>query len=100
MENRKIAEEIIRQLQLFSLSGAYGVLLGIWYEFFRILRKTFVHKNRIVHLEDIIFCLTAAIGLFILFQVYNQGMIRFYCLFGVEGGVLLYFFVLSRWLYT
>ena len=24
-------------------------------------------------------------------------MIRFYCLFGVEGGVLLYFFVLSRW---
>ena len=64
MENRKIAEEIIRQLQLFSLSGAYGVLLGIWYEFFRILRKTFVHKNRIVHLEDIIFCLTAAIGLF------------------------------------
>lgn len=47
MENRKIAEEIIRQLQLFSLSGAYGVLLGIWYEFFRILRKTFVHKNRI-----------------------------------------------------
>ena len=97
MENRKIAEEIIRQLQLFSLSGAYGVLLGIWYEFFRILRKTFVHKNRIVHLEDIIFCLTAAIGLFILFQVYNQGRIRFYCLFGVEGGVLLYFFVLSRW---
>ena len=55
MENRKIAEEIIRQLQLFSLSGVYGVLLGIWYEFFRILRKTFVHKNRIVHLEDIIF---------------------------------------------
>lgn len=81
MENRKIAEEIIRQLQLFSLSGVYGVLLGIWYEFFRILRKTFVHKNRIVHLEDIIFCLTAAIGLFILFQVYNQGMIRFYCPF-------------------
>ena len=32
MENRKIAEEIIRQLQLFSLSGVYGVLLGIWYE--------------------------------------------------------------------
>ena len=31
MENRKIAEEIIRQLQLFSLSGVYGVFLGIWY---------------------------------------------------------------------
>ena len=39
MENRKIAEEIIRQLQLFSLSGAYGVLLGIWYEFFGYCEK-------------------------------------------------------------
>ena len=46
MENRKIAEEIIRQLQLFSLSGAYGVLLGIWYEFFRILRKQFWIRSK------------------------------------------------------
>ena len=97
MENRKIAEIIMKQLHLFLISGLYGILLGIWYEFFRTLRKNFVHKNRMVHLEDIIFCLTAAAGLFILFQVFNQGMIRFYCLVGLECGTLLYFFLLSKW---
>ena len=97
MENKRIAEFIISQLYLFLLSCLYGILLGIWYEFFRTLRKNFVHKNRTVHLEDIIFCLTAAVGLFMLFQVFNQGMIRLYCLVGLECGTLLYFFLLSKW---
>ena len=73
MENKKIADIIIKQIHLFFISGLYGILLGLWYEFFRTLRKNFVHKNKMVHLEDVIFCFTAAIGLFILFQVYNQG---------------------------
>ena len=46
--------------------------------------------------EDVIFCFTAAIGLFILFQVYNQGMVRFYCLVGLECGAVFYFLVLSE----
>lgn len=96
MENKKIADIIIKQIHLFFISGLYGILLGLWYEFFRTLRKNFVHKNKMVHLEDVIFCFTAAIGLFILFQVYNQGMVRFYCLVGLECGAVFYFLVLSE----
>lgn len=96
MENKKIADIIIKQISLFVISGLYGILLGLWYEFFRTLRKVFVHKNRMVHLEDVIFCFTAAIGLFALFQIYNQGMIRFYCLLGLECGAVFYFLVLSE----
>lgn len=96
MENKKIADIIIKQIHLFFISGLYGILLGLWYEFFRTLRKNFVHKNKMVHLEDMIFCFTAAIGLFILFQVYNQGMVRFYCLVGLECGAVFYFLVLSE----
>lgn len=98
MENKKIAEIIMRQLFLFFINGLYGMMLGMWYEFFRALRKSFVHKERVIHLEDIIFCFTSAAGLFVLFQVYNQGMIRFYCFIGLGCGVLLYFFLLSRWM--
>lgn len=97
MKNLGIAEMITSQIHLFWISVIYGILLGVWYEFFRALRKTFVHKDRIVHLEDIIFCFTAAIGLFALFQIYNQGMVRFYCLVGMECGILFYFFVCSKW---
>ena len=52
MENKKIADIIIKQIHLFFISGLYGILLGLWYEFFRTLRKNFVHKNKMVHLED------------------------------------------------
>ena len=86
MENKKIADIIIKQIHLFFISGLYGILLGLWYEFFRTLRKNFVHKNKMVHLEDVIFCFTAAIGLFI----------RFYCLVGLECGAVFYFLVLSE----
>lgn len=88
---------ITSQVYLFWVSTVYGILLGLWYEFFRALRQNFIHKDKIVHLEDIIFCFTAAIGLFALFQIYNQGMVRFYCLVGMECGVLFYFFVCSKW---
>lgn len=97
MQNIKIADMITKQMTLFLISAFYGIALGIWYEFFRAFRKNFVHKNRMVHFEDIIYCLTAAIGLFVLFQVYNQGSIRFYCLLGVESGAFLYFMILSAW---
>lgn len=96
MQNKKIADIIIRQIHLFLISGLYGIVLGAWYEFFRTLRKNFVHKNRMVHLEDVIFCFTAAIGLFALFQIYNQGMVRFYCLLGLECGAVFYFLILSE----
>ena len=55
MENKKIADIIIKQIHLFFISGLYGILLGLWYEFFRTLRKNFVHKNKMVHLEDVDF---------------------------------------------
>ena len=48
MENKKIADIIIKQIHLFFISGLYGILLGLWYEFFRTLRKNFVHKNKMV----------------------------------------------------
>lgn len=98
MKNVGIAEIIATQIHLFLINVVYGILLGIWYEFFRTFRKNFAHKDKIVHLEDIIFCITASLGIFILFQVYNQGIVRFYCLMGMECGVLLYFFICSKWI--
>lgn len=98
MKKIEIAEMITNQIALFWLSVIYGIILGLWYEFFRVLRKNFMHTDRVVHLEDVIFCVTAAMGLFALFQVYNQGIIRFYCLAGIECGILFYFFVCSKWI--
>lgn len=90
-----MAEIIVQQSSLFLISMLYGVILGVWYDFFRAVRKKVSHRNRTVHMEDVVFCLSAAAGLFLLFQIYNQGRIRFYVLLGLFAGAVAYFFVLS-----
>ena len=90
-----MAEIIRQQALLFMISLLYGAVLGVWYDFFRAVRKKISHRNRTVHLEDIIFCLSAAAGLFLIFQVYNQGRIRFYVLIGLFAGAVGYFFLFS-----
>ena len=64
-----MAEMIVQQWRLFMISALYGVVLGVWYDFFRAVRRKISHKDRTVHLEDVIFSLTAAAGLFLLFQI-------------------------------
>ena len=90
-----MAEIIVQQSSLFLISVLYGVILGLWYDFFRAVRRKISHRNRTVHMEDIVFCLSAAAGLFLLFQIYNQGSIRFYVLLGLFAGAMGYFFLLS-----
>ncbi|MDD7113614.1 MAG: spore cortex biosynthesis protein YabQ [Lachnospiraceae bacterium] len=90
-----MAEIIMQQTRLFLISFGYGVILGIWYDIFRALRKSVEHRNKAVHMEDILFCFSGAAGLFLLFQICNQGRIRFYVLLGMEAGLILYFFLLS-----
>ena len=90
-----MAEIIVQQSSLFLISVLYGVILGLWYDFFWAVRRKISHRNRTVHMEDIVFCLSAAAGLFLLFQIYNQGSIRFYVLLGLFAGAMGYFFLLS-----
>ncbi|MDO5147393.1 MAG: spore cortex biosynthesis protein YabQ [Eubacteriales bacterium] len=90
-----MAEIITRQAELFLYSVGYGILLGVWYELFRTLRKTFVHRDGAVHVEDVLFCVVGTAGLFLLFQRYNQGQMRFYVLAGIGAGGLFYFLMLS-----
>lgn len=41
MENKKIADIIIKQIHLFFISGLYGILLGLWYGIFPNASKKF-----------------------------------------------------------
>lgn len=92
----RIAEIISGQFKLLLLCVAYGVLLGAWYDFFRALRKKIPHRNRTVHMEDAVFVFTTAAGLFLLFQIYSRGEVRFYCFAGTFLGMPVYFFMLGK----
>lgn len=65
------------------------------YGCFRVLRKVIMHKDKFVHLEDILYCVISAFGLFCIFHAYNDGIMRSYVLFGIQIGAIIYFLVCS-----
>lgn len=73
-----------------------GIVWGVYYDAFRLLRRM-IHFTRVsVALQDIIFWLTSAVGIFFVCVRFNNGFIRIYfVLFAIVGWVL-YFFTIGR----
>lgn len=79
------------QFQGFLISIGVGVLLGAYYDVFRIFRTVFCSEKRAVFYQDIFYMLTSAIITFLLALGVNYGNVRFYILAGEIIGWCLYF---------
>lgn len=83
---------VAEQTKNFLFSCGFGFLLGILYDFFRILRIAFFRKKISVFIQDIIFWALSAMLTFIFILSLNHGEIRGYILFGELLGFVIYFF--------
>ena len=89
--------EIITQLNTFIMYFILGILIGLFFDLFRILRKTFKTPDFITYIEDILFgFITGAVLLWIIF-VFNNGELRFYMFFALILGSILYLITLSKY---
>lgn len=75
-----------------------GILIGILFDFFRILRRSFKTADVITYLQDILFWILA--GFILLFSIFkfNHGEIRSYLFLGIALGLLFYMFTLSKFI--
>ena len=80
-------------LLVFTLTG---VVIGLLFDFFRILRKSIKTPNFVTYIEDILFWILT--GLIILYNIwyFNDGEIRIYMFLGIIIGVLIYMSTLSK----
>ena len=80
-------------LLVFTLTG---VVIGLLFDFFRILRKSIKTPNFVTYIEDILFWILT--GLLILYNIwyFNNGEIRIYMFLGIIMGVLIYISTLSN----
>lgn len=80
-------------LLVFTLTG---VVIGLLFDFFRILRKSIKTPNFITYIQDILFWILT--GLIILYNIwyFNDGEIRIYMFLGIIIGVLIYMSTLSK----
>ncbi|MBR3002128.1 MAG: spore cortex biosynthesis protein YabQ [Clostridia bacterium] len=89
---------ITNQAFLFSIFVINGLLIGLLFDIFRILRISFKTKDFVTYIEDIIFwILTGAIILYSIF-VFNNGEIRFYIFLGILIGIIFYMTLFSTYI--
>lgn len=86
---------ITNQGYIFMIFILNGILIGLLFDIFRILRKTFTTKDFITYIEDILFWIIT--GIIVLYSVFrfNNGEIRLYMFVAIFIGVISYMLLLS-----
>lgn len=75
-----------------------GLVIGVLFDVFRILRRSFKTADWLTTLQDILFWILAgSITLFSIFK-FNNGEIRSYIFIGIALGVLIYMLTLSKYI--
>ncbi len=87
---------INNQALLFCVFIINGLLIGLLFDFFRILRKSFKTSDIITYIEDILFWILTGIILLYSIFTFNNGEIRFYMFLGVILGCIIYMLLFSR----
>lgn len=87
----------LEQLINFIYFIITGMILGIIFDIFRILRKSFKTSDIVTNIEDILFgIITGIILLFAIFLV-NNGELRFYLFLGIVLGIIIYILYMSKY---
>lgn len=85
------------QIYIFFIFIINGILIGIFFDVFRILRKSFKTSDIITYIEDSIFWILT--GILILYSIFtfNQGEIRTYIFLALIIGIIIYILTLSKY---
>lgn len=88
---------VIGQANLFLIFTTDGILIGLLFDIFRILRKSFKTADIVTYIEDTIFwVLTGTIILYSIFT-FNNGEIRLFMFIGILLGISFYLLLFSKY---
>lgn len=84
------------QEEVFLLFFIIGIIIGLIFDFFKVLRKSFKTKDIITFVEDLLFLfLTGSLIIFGIIKI-NSGEVRFYLFLGMFFGILIYSLTISK----
>lgn len=88
---------VINQAYLFLIFTINGILIGVLFDIFRILRRSFKTSDIITYIQDVLFWILT--GFILLYSVFtfSNGEIRFYMFLGVFIGCLIYMLMFSKY---
>lgn len=87
---------ILTQLYSFLIYLVSGIIIGLFFDIFRILRKSFCTPDFITYIEDILFWLITGFFLILVLFNFSNGQIRIYNLIGLIIGCVIYMLLISK----
>lgn len=87
----------LEQLTNFIYFIITGMVLGIIFDVFRILRKSFKTSDFVTNIEDILFGIITGIVLLFTIFLFNNGELRLYLFLGIIFGIILYLLLISKY---
>ncbi len=82
--------EIMNESILWLYCFFAGFAITMVYDLLRIVRRVIVHSYVVVAMEDILFWIFVSVSLFLLLYHMNNGTVRWFAVFGLFVGMLLY----------
>ena len=87
----------LEQMYIFFIFIICGVIIGIIFDVFRILRKSFKTPDIVTYIEDVLFWIITCILFAYTIFTYNNGEIRLYIFIGALIGILIYILTISKY---
>nr|WP_243832530.1 spore cortex biosynthesis protein YabQ [Orenia marismortui] len=75
-----------------------GLIIGVFFDFYRVLRGNLNLKRIITDIFDLLFCLFTMLIIFLTLIYSNDGLIRIYIFLGVILGQIIYYYFLSNFI--
>ena len=85
------------QLYLFIIFTLDGILIGVLFDFFRILRKSFNTNDVVTYIEDICFWILTGILIIYSMYMFSDGELRLFMVLGLIMGITFYILTFSRY---
>ena len=89
---------ITNQAYLFLIFILNGIIIGLLFDFFRILRKTFKTKDLVTYIEDLLFWIFTGFILLYSIFTFNNGEIRLFMFIVVILGTIIYLIFVSSYI--
>lgn len=86
----------LNQLMSFIIFVFQGFLIGIVFDIFRILRKSFKTPDIITNIEDVCFWILACFIILFSFLRFNNGELRLYIFASEILGIIIYMIYISK----
>ena len=85
-----MSQDILVELNFLFHSFLMGIAITAVYDVFLILRRLIKHSLLLISLEDLLFWIGCAIGVFMMLYEENNGILRWFAVLGAAIGMILY----------